>query len=120
MDAPANEDWYIRKLEKTGAINWGFVAGKTNTIFAWDEVIPSGEEPEFVSLYKYTNYPDDMQFPCFVRHTSSRVVSCRSSFAAADTGQIGYTLPDEGRIRWYGHLRTDCPCLQHSAKFSYA
>ena len=35
-------------------------------------------------------------------------------------GQIGYTLPDEGRIRWYGHLRTDCPCLQHSAKFSYA
>ena len=36
----------LMKKEKTGAINWGFVAGKTNTIFAWDEVIPSGEEPE--------------------------------------------------------------------------
>jgi hypothetical protein len=24
------------KKEKVGAINWGFVSGKTNTIFAWD------------------------------------------------------------------------------------
>ena len=32
----------LMKKEKVGAINWGFVAGKTNTIFAWDDVIPSG------------------------------------------------------------------------------
>ena len=48
------------------------------------------------------------------------VLAMLAAFAAANMGQIGYTLPDEGRIRWYGHLRTDCPCLQHSAKFSYA
>jgi hypothetical protein len=33
------------KKENVGAINWGFVAGKTNTIYAWDTPIPSGAEP---------------------------------------------------------------------------
>ncbi|MBR4756717.1 MAG: cellulase family glycosylhydrolase [Bacteroidales bacterium] len=28
------------------AINWGFVAGKTNTLFAWDDPRPDGKEPE--------------------------------------------------------------------------
>ena len=34
------------KKEHVGAINWGFVEGKTNTIYAWDEPIPSGDEPK--------------------------------------------------------------------------
>lgn len=34
------------KEKNVGAINWGFVSGKTNTIFAWDTPIPSGEEPK--------------------------------------------------------------------------
>jgi hypothetical protein len=34
------------KQENVGAINWGFVAGKTNTIYAWDTPMPSGAEPE--------------------------------------------------------------------------
>lgn len=34
------------KKENVGAINWGFVSGKTNTIFAWDTPISSGEEPK--------------------------------------------------------------------------
>lgn len=34
------------KAENVGAINWGFVSGKTNTIYAWDTPIPSGEEPK--------------------------------------------------------------------------
>jgi hypothetical protein len=33
------------KSENTGAINWGFVAGKTNTIFKWNEPLPDLEEP---------------------------------------------------------------------------
>lgn len=33
------------KKENVGAINWGFVSGKTNTIFAWDMPIASGQEP---------------------------------------------------------------------------
>jgi hypothetical protein len=34
------------KKENVGAINWGLVSGKTNTIYAWDTPIPSGEEPK--------------------------------------------------------------------------
>jgi hypothetical protein len=33
------------KKEKIGAINWGLVAGKSNTKYAWDEPIPDGAEP---------------------------------------------------------------------------
>ena len=34
------------KKENVGALNWGFVMGKTNTIFAWDNPIPDGSEPK--------------------------------------------------------------------------
>ena len=33
------------KEENIGAINWGLVNGKSNTIYAWDTPIESGEEP---------------------------------------------------------------------------
>jgi len=33
------------KKQNIGAINWGLVAGKTNTIYAWDTPIPDGSEP---------------------------------------------------------------------------
>lgn len=33
------------KKQKIGAYNWGFVAGKTNTIYAWDTPMPDGKEP---------------------------------------------------------------------------
>jgi hypothetical protein len=32
--------------EKIGAINWGLVAGKSNTKFAWGDSIPDGSDPE--------------------------------------------------------------------------
>jgi len=34
------------KEEKIGAINWGLVAGKSNTMYAWDTPIPDGSEPD--------------------------------------------------------------------------
>jgi hypothetical protein len=34
------------KKENVGAINWGFVSGKTNTIYAWGTPMPNGEEPQ--------------------------------------------------------------------------
>jgi hypothetical protein len=34
------------KAEKIGAYNWGLVAGKTNTIYAWDTPMPDGAEPK--------------------------------------------------------------------------
>ncbi len=33
------------KAENVGAINWGLVAGKSNTIFAWDTPLPDVTEP---------------------------------------------------------------------------
>lgn len=36
----------LLKQANVGAINWGLVAGKTNTIYAWDHPIPDGSEPE--------------------------------------------------------------------------
>ena len=35
----------VLKAQNIGAINWGFVSGKTNTIYAWDTPIPDGSEP---------------------------------------------------------------------------
>ncbi|HTN36734.1 MAG TPA: hypothetical protein VL053_06640 [Arachidicoccus sp.] len=34
------------KKEHVGAINWGFIQGKTNTIYAWDNPLPDGREPK--------------------------------------------------------------------------
>ena len=34
------------KQEKIGCYNWGLVSGKTQTIYTWEDPIPSGEEPE--------------------------------------------------------------------------
>lgn len=34
------------KKENVGAINWSFVSGKTNTIYAWDTPMPDGAEPK--------------------------------------------------------------------------
>ncbi|MBV8391269.1 MAG: 1,4-beta-xylanase [Mucilaginibacter sp.] len=34
------------KKENIGAINWGLVSGKTNTIYAWDMPMSNGDEPK--------------------------------------------------------------------------
>lgn len=36
----------LLKDESIGAYNWGLVAGKTNTIYAWDTPITDGSEPD--------------------------------------------------------------------------
>lgn len=49
----------LLKEKKVGAINWGFVAGKTNTIYAWNTPMPSGKEPElwFHDIFKKDGVP---------------------------------------------------------------
>ena len=32
--------------ENIGAVNWGFVTGKTNTVYKWDKPVPDGSEPD--------------------------------------------------------------------------
>ena len=36
----------LLKETNVGAVNWGFVSGKTNTIYAWGTPIPDGSEPK--------------------------------------------------------------------------
>ncbi|NBA84684.1 cellulase family glycosylhydrolase [Emticicia sp. CRIBPO] len=36
----------LLKKQNVGAINWGLVAGKTNTIYAWNNPMPDGAEPK--------------------------------------------------------------------------
>lgn len=55
------------KKENVGAINWGFVSGKTNTIFAWDTPIKDGIEPPlwFHDIYRKDKTPfsrDEVEF----------------------------------------------------------
>jgi endo-1,4-beta-mannosidase len=47
------------KQQGVGAINWGFVSGKTNTIFAWDTPIADGKEPElwFHDIFRQNGVP---------------------------------------------------------------
>ena len=49
----------VLKANHVGAINWGFVAGKTNTNFAWGDPQPDKREPElwFHDIYRTDGTP---------------------------------------------------------------
>jgi hypothetical protein len=49
----------LLKKENVGAINWGLVAGKTNTIYAWDTPMPNGDEPKvwFHDIFRKDGMP---------------------------------------------------------------
>ena len=49
----------LLKENNVGAINWGFVAGKTNTIFAWSDPRPDVAEPEvwFHDIFRQDHTP---------------------------------------------------------------
>ncbi len=54
------------KEQNIGAINWGLVSGKTNTIYAWDTPMPDGSEPElwFHDIFRKDGTPyrgDELQ-----------------------------------------------------------
>ena len=51
----------LLKKNNVGAINWGFVAGKTNTIFAWRTPLPDVAEPEvwFHDILRQDHTPFD-------------------------------------------------------------
>ncbi|MGN0202081.1 MAG: 1,4-beta-xylanase [Candidatus Cryptobacteroides sp.] len=49
----------ILKENNVAAINWGFVSGKTNTIFAWSTPLPGIDEPEvwFHDIFRQDGTP---------------------------------------------------------------
>jgi hypothetical protein len=46
----------LLKRYNIGAINWGFVSGKSNTIYAWDTPVPDGGQP--VEWFHDIFFPD--------------------------------------------------------------
>ena len=51
----------LLKENNVAAINWGFVSGKTNTIFAWDTPLPEVDEPDlwFHDIFRTDHTPFD-------------------------------------------------------------
>ncbi len=51
----------LLKKNGVGAINWGLVAGKTNTMYAWDTPMPGGTEPPvwFHDIFRKDGTPYD-------------------------------------------------------------
>jgi hypothetical protein len=53
----------LLKERGVGAINWGLVSGKTNTIYAWGTPIPDGSEPPvwFHDIFRRDGTPYDQE-----------------------------------------------------------
>ena len=59
----------IFKQYKVAAVNWGLVAGKTNTIFEWNKPIASGAEPAtwFHDIFRKDGTPFDLHETAFIK-----------------------------------------------------
>lgn len=64
----------LLKQNNIGAINWGFVAGKTNTIFAWDEPDPEEKEPKlwFHDIYRQDKSAFDSKEVEFIKKMTGK------------------------------------------------
>jgi hypothetical protein len=63
----------LLKNEKVGAINWGLVAGKSNTIYEWDKPILNGAEPVewFHDVFRKDGTPYQQDEVDFIKKISS-------------------------------------------------
>jgi hypothetical protein len=65
MARPRNSTFFnilpMLKREHIGALNWGLVAGRTNTKYAWDTPMPDGAEPKiwFHEIFRENGTPYD-------------------------------------------------------------
>lgn len=64
----------LLKKFNVGAVNWGFVDGKTNTKYSWEKEIPSGEEPElwFHDILRSDLTPYSQEEVDFIREITAR------------------------------------------------
>ncbi|MEP6513352.1 MAG: 1,4-beta-xylanase [Parafilimonas sp.] len=62
------------KAEHIVAINWGLVAGKTNTMYAWDTPMPNGEEPKiwFHDIFRKNGTPFDSKETVFIKSLTGK------------------------------------------------
>jgi hypothetical protein len=64
----------LLKKENVGAYNWGFVSGKTNTIYAWDAPMPDGKEPAvwFHDIFRENGDPYDQKEVAIIKHLTKK------------------------------------------------
>jgi hypothetical protein len=64
----------VFKRYQVGALNWGLVKGKTNTIFAWDTPMPDRDEPPvwFHDIFRPDGTPFSQKEVDFIRSITSR------------------------------------------------
>lgn len=64
----------ILKKHKIAAINWGLVAGKSNTIYAWDTPMPEGGEPKvwFHDIFRPDGTPYDPRETAFIKEITGK------------------------------------------------
>ena len=62
------------KANKIAAINWGLVAGKTNTMYAWDTPMPNGEEPKvwFHDIFRKDGTPYNPKETAFIKSLTGK------------------------------------------------
>jgi len=65
----------LLKEKNVGAINWGLVAGKTNTIYGWDESIPDGSEPKlwFHDIFRKDGTPYKKEEADLIRSLTGKI-----------------------------------------------
>ncbi len=63
----------VFKKYNVGAINWGLVSGKTNTIYQWDTPIPDGSEPKiwFHDIFRKNGQPYDEKETEFIKQITA-------------------------------------------------
>jgi hypothetical protein len=64
----------VLKANNIAAINWGLVAGKTNTMYAWDTPMPGGEEPKvwFHDIFRPNGVPYDEKEVDFIKSLTEK------------------------------------------------
>ena len=62
------------KANKIVAINWGLVAGKTNTKYAWDTPMPNGDEPKvwFHDIFTKDGKPYSSKETAFIKSLTGK------------------------------------------------
>ena len=93
----------LLKRNNVGAINWGFVSGKTNTIFAWDEPRPNENEPPlwFHDIYRQDKTPFDPAEVEFIKqitgkNTGVKLINAINFNKIIDSKQVSlYTLKNK-------------------------
>jgi hypothetical protein len=63
----------VFKKYNVGAINWGLVSGKTNTIYQWDTPMPDGSEPKvwFHDIFRKNGEPYDKKETEFIKQITA-------------------------------------------------